>query len=96
MWLDSGPTTMTEFTDRLAKRLGAPVALASVSQWTAGTHVPRAEIQLAMSDETNGEVSPLAWAEWKAAQVAAARTAEAQRIRARAEKAARRRTRKSA
>ena len=51
--------TQVELAARLTKRAGEPVSQASVSQWTSGDAVPRASVQLALSEETGGEVSPL-------------------------------------
>lgn len=61
-----GDVTQVELAARLTKRAGEPVSQASVSQWSSGDAVPRASVQLALSEETGGEVSPLAWTHWEA------------------------------
>lgn len=76
IWLDRHEgLTLAAFGDRIDARLRRPAGTtssASLTQWATGTRCPRAEVQLAMSEETGGEVSPLAWARWEAARARAA------------------------
>ena len=77
-WLERHPgLTLAAFGERLDARLKQPAGTtssASLAQWATGAHVPRAEVQLAMSAVTGGEVSPLAWTEWEARRARAVKS----------------------
>lgn len=51
---------------RMARDLGKAPSSASLSQWSAGVQAPSPRAQLAMAAATDGEVTPIDWARWRA------------------------------
>lgn len=59
--------TQVELARRLEPILGVAPSSASMTQWVAGASAPRAEVQLAIEEATEGAVTCRAWAEWRKA-----------------------------
>jgi DNA-binding transcriptional regulator YdaS (Cro superfamily) len=51
--------------DELAQILGYTPSSGSLSQWRTGRSAPGPAVQLALSEVTDGEVTPIDWAQWQ-------------------------------